>query len=125
MSGMRFLADMGVSVRVVEWLKQLGHDAVHLRDEGLQRLPNGEIFLNAAHEQRIVLAFDLDFGEIIAASGGGNVSVVIFRLRNTRSAHVIDRLNSVLQECEDELNRGAIVVVEESRHRVRRLPIGR
>ena len=121
---MRFLADMGVSVRVVEWLKELGHDAVHLRDEGLQRLPNGEIFLNA-REQRVVVTFDLDFGEIIATSGGSNVSVVVFRLRNTRSAHVIDRLNSVLQQCEDKLNRRAIVVVEERRHRVRRLPIGR
>jgi predicted nuclease of predicted toxin-antitoxin system len=31
---MRFLADMGVSERVVEWLRTNGHDAVHLRDEG-------------------------------------------------------------------------------------------
>jgi predicted nuclease of predicted toxin-antitoxin system len=36
---MRFLADMGISQRVVEWLRTKGHDAVHLRDEGLQRLP--------------------------------------------------------------------------------------
>ncbi len=41
---MRFLADMGVSQQVVEWLHTQGHEAVHLRDEGLQRLPNGEIF---------------------------------------------------------------------------------
>jgi predicted nuclease of predicted toxin-antitoxin system len=41
---MRFLADMGVSQQVIEWLRTTGHDAVHLRDEGLQRLPNGEIF---------------------------------------------------------------------------------
>lgn len=45
---MRFLADMGVSQQVVEWLRTKGHDAVHLRDEGLQRLPNGEIFQKAA-----------------------------------------------------------------------------
>jgi predicted nuclease of predicted toxin-antitoxin system len=30
---MRFLADMGVSWQVVEWLRDNGHDAVHLRDE--------------------------------------------------------------------------------------------
>jgi predicted nuclease of predicted toxin-antitoxin system len=41
---MRFLGDMGVSWRVIEWLRAGGHDAVHLRDEGLQRLPNGDIF---------------------------------------------------------------------------------
>src|SRR5438552_2782804 len=40
---MRFLGDMGVSMRVIEWLRTAGHDVVHLRDEGLQRLPNGDI----------------------------------------------------------------------------------
>ena len=39
---MRFLADMGVSQRVVTWLQEQGHDATHLRDEGLQKLENGE-----------------------------------------------------------------------------------
>jgi len=61
---MRFLADMGVSLRVVEWLRSSGHDAIHLRDDGLQKLPNGEIFRKAIREQRVVLTFDLDFGEI-------------------------------------------------------------
>ncbi|MBI5428445.1 MAG: DUF5615 family PIN-like protein [Nitrospinae bacterium] len=50
---MRFLADMGVAQRVVEWLCSEGHDAVHLREEGLQRLPNGAIFEKAAREERI------------------------------------------------------------------------
>jgi hypothetical protein len=50
---MRFLADMGVSLRVVEWLRSSGHDAIHLRDEGLQKLPNGEIFRKAIREQRV------------------------------------------------------------------------
>jgi predicted nuclease of predicted toxin-antitoxin system len=59
---MRFLADMGVSMRVVEWLRSSGHDAIHLREEGLQKLPNGEIFQKAIREERIVLTFDLDFG---------------------------------------------------------------
>lgn len=67
---MRSLADMGVSQQVVAWLQTKGQEAVHLRDEGLQRLPNGEIFQKAACEQRIVLTFDLDFGEILAVGGG-------------------------------------------------------
>jgi predicted nuclease of predicted toxin-antitoxin system len=32
---MRFLGDMGVSWRVIEWLRAAGHDAVHLRNQGL------------------------------------------------------------------------------------------
>ena len=121
---MRFLADMGVSQQVVEWLRTNGHDAVHLRDEGLQRLPNGEIFLKAGREQRIVLTFDLDFGEIVAASGGQIVSVILFRLRNTRTAFVIQRLEDVLIHSSANLTQGAIEIVEDGRHRVRSLPIG-
>lgn len=121
---MHFLADMGVSQQVVEWLRTNDHVAVHLRDEGLQRLPNGEIFQKAGREQRIVLTFDLDFGEILAASGGQIVSVILFRLRNTRANFVIQRLDDVLNQSSAELSRGAIVVVEDGRHRVRSLPIG-
>jgi predicted nuclease of predicted toxin-antitoxin system len=118
---MRFLADMGVAQRTVEWLRAEGHDAVHLRDEGLQRMPNGQIFDKAAAEGRIVLTFDLDFGEIVALSGGRRASVILFRLHNTRTSHVIDRLQKVLKDSSDALEQGAIVVVEESRHRTRRL----
>jgi len=67
---MRFLADMGVDQRVVAWLRAGGHDAVHLRDEGLQRLADEAVFDKAVVERRIILTFDLDFGEIVALAGG-------------------------------------------------------
>jgi Domain of unknown function (DUF5615) len=43
----RFIADMCMDVRVASWLNSQGHDATHLRDEGLQRLPNGGVFEKA------------------------------------------------------------------------------
>ncbi|MBV6342361.1 DUF5615 family PIN-like protein, partial [Candidatus Magnetobacterium casense] len=83
---------------------------------------NGKIFDKAYAENRIVLTFDLDFGEIIALSGGRTISVIIFRLHNTRTPHVIERLCRVLKDSRQAIEDGAIVVVEEFRHRVRRLP---
>jgi predicted nuclease of predicted toxin-antitoxin system len=122
---MRFLADMGVSQRVVTWLQEQGHDATHLRDEGLQKLENGDIFTKAFRESRVILTWDLDFTEILALSKTGTVSAVVFRLMNTRSAHVIERLERVLSESAQDLQEGAIISVEEGRHRVRLLPLGR
>jgi predicted nuclease of predicted toxin-antitoxin system len=58
---------MGVSITTVQALRAAAHDAVHLREEGLIRLPDPEIVAKAAQEQRIVLTFDLDFGDILAA----------------------------------------------------------
>src|SRR5215475_11099466 len=114
---MRFLADIGVARRVVEWLREQGYDARHLREEELQRLPDEQIFRKAVAENRVVLTLDLDFGEIVAFSGRQNVSVVLFRLQNTRAPHVIERLKVVLQKVGPALENGAIVVVEESRFR--------
>ena len=121
---MKFLADMGVAQRIVKWLRSEGHDAIHLREDRLHRLPNGAIFEKAYAESRVILTFDLDFGEIVALSGGKPVSVILLRLHNTRTPHVIERLKKVLKDSGDDLEKGAIVVVEESRHRTRRLPIG-
>jgi predicted nuclease of predicted toxin-antitoxin system len=121
---MRFLADMCVDVRVVEWLREQGHDAIHLRDEGLHRMPNAEIFKKGIKEDRVILTFDLDFAEIAALTGGEKTSVVLFRLKNTRAPNVINHLSKVIQDSMDDLEKGAVVVVEEFRHRVRYLPIG-
>ncbi len=121
---MRFLTDMCVDVRIVRWLQEQEHDATHLRDEGLHRMPNGEIFKKAINEDRVVITFDLDFAEIAALTEGKKASVILFRLRNTRAPHVIERLSTVLEASSEALKKGAVVVVEESRHRVRFLPIG-
>jgi predicted nuclease of predicted toxin-antitoxin system len=120
---LRFLADMGVSLKICHWLRNNGHDTIHLCEEGLQRLDNGAIFQKAFAEQRIVLTFDLDFGEILAGSGSDLVSVIVFRLHNTRASHVIDRLQTVMESSAESLVKGAIVMVEEGRHRVRHLPL--
>ena len=120
---MQFLADMGVSQGIVDWLRTEGHDAVHLREQGLHRLPDADIFAKAIAENRIVLTFDLDFGEILALAGANVVSVILFRLNNTRTDFVQERLSAVLAADRTALERGAIIVVEDGRHRVRDLPI--
>jgi len=119
---MRFLADAGVARRIVSWLREKGHDAVHLRDQRLQGLPDIEVFAKASGEKRVLLTFDLDFGEIVALSPSPGASVVMFRLHDTRTPRVIERLDKVLSDAATQLERGAIVVVEEGRHRVRAHP---
>ncbi len=50
---MKFLADMGISLRTVSWLRGAGYDVVHLREQGLQKLPDYEILIKACAEERI------------------------------------------------------------------------
>ncbi len=120
---MRFLADMGISQSTSKWLKGKGHDAIHLREKGWHRISDAEIIKKAVEEDRIILTCDLDFGDIMATSGGICPSVIILRLENERPENVNRRLAQVLKESFDALEKGAIISVEETRHRVRLLPI--
>jgi predicted nuclease of predicted toxin-antitoxin system len=121
---MRFLVDACVDVRVSERLRGQGHDAVHLSEQKLQRLTDAEISRKAIAEGRCILTFDLDFGEIAALSGETKGSVIVFRLGNPSFTNVVDRLSAVLAESADAIEKGAVISVEDARHRVRYLPIG-
>lgn len=123
MSPLKFLVDTCVDVRLARWLREQGHDVRHLRDEGLQKLPNGQIFAKAIAEGRVVITHDLDFGEIAALTHGHKTSVIVFRLHNPRITRLTERLATVLSDCAPALLDGAVVIVEDSRHRVRSLPI--
>ncbi|MGH9197257.1 MAG: DUF5615 family PIN-like protein [Acidimicrobiia bacterium] len=122
---MRFLADMGISQRTVEWLRRQGHEALHLREEHLERLPDEEILVKARSEGRTVLTLDLDFGYLLAISGERLPSVIIFRLNDQSSEVVNSRLAELLARCGNEIAAGAVTSVSDTAFRVRRLPIGR
>ena len=107
----------------MEALRAANHDAVHLRDGGLIRLPDPDIVAKAVAESRIVLTFDLDFGDILAIARSEAPSVIIFRLRNQTPEAVNPRLFHVIDACAPELAGGALVVVEDQGFRLRRLPI--
>ena len=121
---MRFLVDACVDVRVAEWLRSQKHDAVHLHELKLGRIPDVEIFRRAVAEDRCVLTFDLDFGEIAALTGGSKGSVILFRLGDPGYRRVIERLAAVIDGSGDAIAKGAVISVEDARHRVRYLPIG-
>jgi predicted nuclease of predicted toxin-antitoxin system len=119
----KLLADMGVSQTVVKSLRERGYDAKHLREEGLQCLPDPLIIEKAKVEGRVILTFDLDFGDLMAASQDDLPSVIIFRLKNTSPPFVLNRLQSVLENCSEDLKVGALAIVSDERYRLRRLPI--
>ena len=122
---MKFLLDMGILPELVSKFRFSGYDAVHLHDEGLGTLPDPDILRKAATEQYVLLTHDLDFAELVAASGARLPSVIIFRLRNMRPENVWRYLQAVTRQCSNALVTGAIVSVTENAIRVRKLPLRR
>lgn len=121
---MRFLADAGLSAATVDLLVQLGHEATHVRTLGMQRAADADIVARARVDSSVVLTFDLDFGDVLALGVLDKPSVIIFRLSDERAPSVNQRLAAVLAECSAALESGALILVENARYRIRKLPIG-
>jgi predicted nuclease of predicted toxin-antitoxin system len=118
---MRFLLDMNVPPAISDRLRAEGHDAVHALDAGLGNLPDTKVFEYAAGDRRMVVTFDLDFGEIVGAADRPTSGVILLRLRKARQSYLWDRLRVAIAETGDALEAGAIVLVEDARIRVRRM----
>ncbi len=121
---MRFLADAGISPTTVAFLLGLGHQAEHVRSLGMQRASDDDIVNRAQVDGSVVITFDLDFGDILALGVLNRPSVIILRLENQRAEWVNRQLQLVLAERQVDLETGALILIEEARYRLRKLPIG-
>jgi len=121
---MKFLIDNALSPVVAEGLRQAGHDALHVRDLGLAAADDVVIFEHADRDQRVIVSADTDFGTILAIRNTAKPSVILFRGATPR--HPIGQVRLLLAnlgEIAPSVDRGAVVVLEPQRIRVRTLTI--
>ena len=120
---MRFLIDNQLAPQIALQLVRAGHDALHVRERGMQKADDPAILALAANEERIVVSADTDFGTLLALRQERFPSLVLLR----RCSHIPDSQASLLlvnlPAIEQDLARGCIAVFDEKRIRIRMLPI--
>lgn len=120
---MRLLLDMNLSPKWVMFLEQYGFEAAHWSEVGTASAPDSEIMAYAKSNAFIVLTNDLDFGSILASTGGDAPSVVQLRTDDCRVESIGDLVVKSIEQATVQLEAGALVTVHTSKMRITSLPI--
>ncbi len=120
---LRLLVDMNLSTEWIPTLHGAGHEAIHWSEVGDPRALDSALMAWAIEHQCAVLTHDLDFGAALALSGSSGPSVIQIRCLNVLPVRIGPMVIDLLSRYGEIIKRGALIVADERRHRVRVLPL--
>lgn len=120
---MRFLADMNISPKTVDALRQYGWDIIRVSQFLPVNASDQEILEFARQEDRIFITQDLDFSMLLALGGYNKPSLITLRLVVSNPDMITSKLLEIVPRFEQVLQEGCALTIEDVTIRIRRLPI--
>ena len=119
----KILIDMNLSPKWVETFVKNGIEAKHWSKIGDPKAKDSIIMTWARENGCIVFTHDLDFGTILALTQATAPSVIQMRTENVLPEYLGETVVSVVKEYASQLQKGAIIVLDDLTHRLRILPL--
>ena len=120
---MKLLIDVNLSPVWVQYLAQAGFDAVHWTEVGDVGAEDSIIMDWARNNACIVFTHDLDFSALLALAGATGPSVLQVRTQDVLPGAIGLSVIRVLKRHGEDLERGAIISIDDVNSRVRILPV--
>jgi len=120
---MKIVLDMNLSPLWCYFLNNNGHHAVHWSKIGKITAPDTEIMNWARNNGYIVFTHDLDFGALLFATNATSPSVIQVRTLDIRPEVIGSKVLEVIKLTQKELSKGALVVINIKKNRVKLLPL--
>jgi predicted nuclease of predicted toxin-antitoxin system len=120
---MKILIDMNLTPQWEEFFARNGLEAKHWSSIGNSRASDAVLMDWAQTNGYVVFTHDLGFGALLAATGLKRPSVFQIRTHDVLPAGIGYKVLNALKQYQSLLDDGALVVLDESRGRVRILPL--
>lgn len=122
---MKVLVDMNLSPEWTQVFVANGWEAVHWSEIGDPRATDRAIMDWAQANGYVVFTHDLDFGALLAATKASGPSVIQVRVQDVFPSHLSDIVVRAVRQHQEQIESGALIIVDEARARVRVLPLTR
>lgn len=120
---MNILIDMNLSPLWATVFEQEGMEALHWSEVGKHNAPDQKIMAYAQENNFVVFTHDLDFGDILAATGADSPSVIQVRTEDPTPEVLGTSLFTAIRRFHSHLERGALITIDPARFRARILPL--
>jgi len=120
---MKILIDMNLSPGWVQEFKRNNIEAVHWSAIGKFDAPDILLMDWARENEHIVFTHDLDFGTALALTKAAKPSVIQVRTQDVTIPHLSKMVISAIETYTDFLVKGALLVLDEDKNRIRILPL--
>jgi predicted nuclease of predicted toxin-antitoxin system len=117
---MKFLLDQDVYALTERFLRGLGYDVVTAAELDMSRALDTELLQTAGEQGRIFVTRDRDYGNLVFVHSAGS-GVIYLRILPSTIEDVHAELKKVLETYSEAELAKSFVVVEEHRHRIRRI----
>ena len=118
MQKVRLLLDANLSPETAIFLRKEGFNVKSLIEEAIGSIEDEEVVRIAKKEKRIIVTFDLDFGEIYYFAHEKRFGVIVLRLDDQRVENVNMALWNFLQSWQSKDIRKKLVILRETEVRV-------
>ncbi|MBI2591346.1 MAG: DUF5615 family PIN-like protein [Candidatus Brennerbacteria bacterium] len=120
MKKLKFLLDANLSPETAFFLRLFNFDVKSLIEEDLGGIKDEEVLKIAQKEKRIIITFDLDFGELYYFSSKRKTNILVLRLDDQRIEAVHSILGRFLKNQVKILKRRGsyLVILSETRVRI-------
>ena len=119
---MKILIDMNLSPDWVEVFIKEGWEAVHWSKIGDPRENDRVVMQWAYSHGYVVFTHDLDFGFLLATSHAKGPSVIQIRIQDIMPQSLGNRLVKILNQYKTMLEKGALIIIDDNKSRIRILP---
>ena len=122
---MKIVVDMNLPPDWCLLFEQQGWKSAHWSNVGDPKATDAAILGWARVQGFVVFTHDLDYGALLAATQAKGPSVIQIRAQDIMPEAIGSILIQALRRYESVLEQGAFISIDESRARIRILPLGR
>ena len=116
---MRFKIDENLPAEVAELLREEGHEANTVLEQGLGGRGDPDIASACQREHLVLITLDTDFSDIRSYPPENFAGLIVLRLRQQDKTHVLELISRLIPMFSAEPLTGRLWIVEEERVRIR------